>query len=98
MSHFFSPNGFTIIGSECTDLKGVWHEIFDFRFFYHEIFSLGPLSIPFGPFQIFTKIRRMFESIGVITQFPTHAESALKNLQRMLSMRKKNVAACSACA
>ncbi len=33
-------------------LKGVWHEIFDFRFF-HESVSPGPPSIPLGPFWIF---------------------------------------------
>jgi hypothetical protein len=35
--------------------KGVCHEIFDFRFF-HESVSSRPLSIPLGPFRIFTKI------------------------------------------
>ncbi len=38
------------------ELKGVWHEIFVFRFF-HKSVSLGPLNIPIGPFQIFSKIR-----------------------------------------
>jgi len=37
-------------------LKGVWHEIFDISFF-HKSVSPGPLSIPLGPFQIFSKIR-----------------------------------------
>ena len=37
-------------------LKGVWHEIFDFRFFY-ESESPRPPSIPLGPFQIFSRIR-----------------------------------------
>ncbi len=37
-------------------LKGVWHEIFAFRFF-HKSVSLGALSIQLGPFQIFSKIR-----------------------------------------
>ncbi len=36
-------------------LKGVWHEIFSFRIF-HESVSPGPLSMPLGPFQIFSKI------------------------------------------
>ncbi len=36
-------------------LKGVWHEIFDFRFF-HESVSPRPQSIPLGPFWIFSKI------------------------------------------
>ncbi len=37
-------------------LKGVWHEIFDFRFLY-ESYSSGTLRIPLKPFPIFTKIR-----------------------------------------
>ncbi len=37
-------------------LKGVWYEIFAFRFF-HKSVSLGLLSIPLKPFQIFSKIR-----------------------------------------
>ncbi len=36
-------------------LKGVWHEIFDFRFF-HESVSPKPPSVPLGPFWIFSKI------------------------------------------
>ncbi len=38
-------------------LKGVWHEIFDFSFFYESV-SPGPLSIPLGSFRLFSKIRR----------------------------------------
>jgi hypothetical protein len=34
-------------------LKGQCHEIFDFRFF-HESVSPKPLSLPLGPFQIFS--------------------------------------------
>ncbi len=37
------------------ELKGVWTEIFDFRFFY-ESMSPGTLSIPKRTFQIFLKI------------------------------------------
>jgi hypothetical protein len=37
-------------------LKGVWHEICDFSFFHESVFP-GPLSIPLGPFQLFSKIR-----------------------------------------
>jgi hypothetical protein len=37
-------------------LKGRCHEIFDFWFF-HESVSPKPLSIPLGPFRIFSKIR-----------------------------------------
>ncbi len=37
-------------------LKGVWYEIFDLRFF-HESVSPRPISIPLGPFRIFSKIR-----------------------------------------
>jgi hypothetical protein len=37
-------------------LKGQCHEIFDFCFF-HESVSPQPLSIPIGPFRIFSKIR-----------------------------------------
>ncbi len=38
--------------------KGVWHEIFDFRFFFQKSVFPGPLSISLGSFQIFSKIRR----------------------------------------
>ncbi len=38
-------------------LKGVWHEIFDFIFFHESVYP-GPLSIPLGSFQLFSKIRR----------------------------------------
>ncbi len=41
-------------------LKGVCHEIFSFNFFHNSVFP-GSLSIPLGPFQIFSKIR---EDIG----------------------------------
>ncbi len=36
-------------------LKGVWHKIFDYKFFSW-ITSPRPLRIPLGPFQIFKKI------------------------------------------
>ncbi len=36
-------------------LKGVWHEIFSCEFFSWISFP-GPLSIPLGPFQIFSNI------------------------------------------
>ncbi len=39
-----------------SSLKGVWHEIFELRFF-HESVSSRPISIPLGPFWIFSKIR-----------------------------------------
>jgi hypothetical protein len=42
-------------------LKGHCHEIFDFRFFYESV-SSKPLSIPIGPFQFFSKIRRDIRS------------------------------------
>ncbi len=42
----------------CT-LKGICHEIFSFKFFSCISFS-GPLSIPWGPFRIFSKIRGDF--------------------------------------
>ncbi len=38
------------------DLKGVWHEILSFKFFYKSV-SPGPLSVPLGPFGMFLKIR-----------------------------------------
>jgi hypothetical protein len=38
-----------------SNLKGQCHEIFDFWFF-HESVSPKPLSIPLGPFRIFSKI------------------------------------------
>jgi hypothetical protein len=40
----------------CKYLKGQCHEIFDYWFF-HESVSHKPLSIPLGPFRIFSKIR-----------------------------------------
>ncbi len=40
-------------------LKGVWHEIFNFRFFYESV-SPEPPSTPLGPFQIFQKLAEIF--------------------------------------
>ncbi len=40
-------------------LKGVWQEIFNFKFFHGSV-SPGPLSISLGPFQIFFKNSRRF--------------------------------------
>jgi hypothetical protein len=37
-------------------LKGVWHEIFDFKFFFHESVSPRLPSIPLELFWIFLKI------------------------------------------
>ncbi len=42
--------------TESTVLKGQWHEIFASGFF-HESVSPQPQSIPFRPFQIFSKTR-----------------------------------------
>jgi hypothetical protein len=44
-------------------LKGVWHEIFDLRFF-HESVSTGPLSIVYheGHFEFLQKFVEIFES------------------------------------
>ncbi len=41
-----------------THIKGSLTRDFRSQFFFHESVSLGPLSIPLGPFQIFSKIRR----------------------------------------
>jgi hypothetical protein len=38
-------------------LKGQCHEIFDYRFFFHESVSPKPLRIPFRSFRIFSKTR-----------------------------------------
>jgi hypothetical protein len=46
-------------GGALAHLKGVWHEIFDISFF-HKLMSPGPLSIPSGPFRIFSKIAEIF--------------------------------------
>ncbi len=45
-----------------TQIQGVWHEIFDFRFLYESV-SPGHLSIPLGLFRIFLK----FAEIHVFT-------------------------------
>ncbi len=45
-------------------LNGVWHEIFDFRFF-HESVSPGPLNMPV---QIFTKILGDMQKYKLITE------------------------------
>ncbi len=42
-------------------LKGVWHEIFDFRFF-NESVSSGPMSIPLGRFEFFRKFAEIFSN------------------------------------
>ncbi len=38
-------------------LNGVWNEILSFKFF-HKLVSPGSLSVPLGPFWIFSKICR----------------------------------------
>ncbi len=48
-------------------LKGVWHEIFDLSFFFHESVSPRPPSIPLGPFWIFSKIRGDIRELMFIT-------------------------------
>ncbi len=68
MSHGFLqnfPNTKNLVGSHNfvlhflvgVILKGVWHEIFDFMFFFHESVSPRPPSIPLQPFRFFSKIR-----------------------------------------
>ncbi len=42
-------------------LKGVWHEIFEFRLF-HKSMSPEPMSISLGPFRIFRKFAEIFEN------------------------------------
>ncbi len=44
--------GFSLERVVIEPLKGVWHKIFDLRFF-HESVSPWPLSILLGPFQNF---------------------------------------------
>ncbi len=48
-------------------LKGVWHEIFDFKFFFRESVSPRPPSIPLKPFWIFSKIRGDIRELMFIT-------------------------------
>ncbi len=43
-------------------LKGVWHEIF-YYIFFRESFSPDPLSTPWGPFRIYTKILRYLRKL-----------------------------------
>ncbi len=49
-------------------LKGVWHEIFDFRFF-PEIVSLEPLSIPIGTILYFYEIGGYIRNFVYIVNF-----------------------------
>ncbi len=48
------------------NLKGVWHENFDFTFF-HESVSPRPSSIPLEPLWIFSKIRGDIRELMFIT-------------------------------
>jgi hypothetical protein len=47
-------------------LKGVWHEIFYYIFFHESFFSPVPLSTPWGPFRIYTKILRYIRKLKLI--------------------------------
>ncbi len=68
-------------------LKGQYHKIFDFRFFHGSVFP-KPLSIPLGPFQIFSKMifalgapvrSRGGGGGGGLSPGPTSRESKQKN-------------------
>ncbi len=52
---------FLLLGQAHERLKGQCHDIFDFWFFY-ESGSPNPLSVPLGPYRIFSKIRRNIRS------------------------------------
>jgi hypothetical protein len=53
------------------------HEIFDFRFFYESV-SPKPLSIPLGPFRIFSKIRGDIRSSRCTTFVVNNARWQMK--------------------
>jgi hypothetical protein len=62
-------------------LKGQCHEISDFRFFY-ELVSPKPLSVTFGPFQIFQKIEifaEIFAAQGAPPVSPVANEKKIFN-------------------
>ncbi len=61
-------------------LKGVWHEIFDFRFF-HKSLSPGPMSIPLGPFQIFFENWRRYSWMNVYQRCQRHGRKKRKILK-----------------
>ncbi len=53
---------------EMSQLKGVWHEIFDFRFFSWISVPQAPkYSMPLEPFWIFSKIRGDIRELMFIT-------------------------------
>jgi hypothetical protein len=60
-------------------LKGVWYEIFAFRFFSESI-SPGPLSTPWGPFTFFSrKFVKIFKRKG-IDENPEQASSSVSTI------------------
>ncbi len=65
------PSSWSITGStpsqkgEIHHLKGVWHEILEFRFFYESV-APRPLSIPLGPLRIFTKFAEIFANLCLL--------------------------------
>ncbi len=73
-SPLFSTKTFTI-----WKLKGVWHEMFDFRFF-HESVSTGPLRIPFEGFRFFSKIRGDIREWMVITGVKRHRRKVYRSV------------------
>ncbi len=62
-------------------LKGVWHEIFDFRFFSCIIFP-GPPSIPMGPFRIFFANSRRYSQMNVYHRCQRHWRWVVHRCQR----------------
>jgi hypothetical protein len=47
-------------------VKAVWHEIFSLNFFQESLFS-GPLSIPLGPFRIFSFAEFIFTPVSLVS-------------------------------
>ncbi len=72
-------------------LKGVWHEIFDFRIFFRKSVSPGPLSIPLGPFRIFSKTRRDIRKWMFISSVNDTAEKREKFSDEFFSYVKSLV-------
>ncbi len=69
-------------------LKGVWHEIFSFKFFHESVLPVS-LSIPLGPIQICSKIRTDF------CEWMCAADFSLLNLPKGKSLGRSKPATSS---
>ena len=63
-------------------LKGSWHEIFDFSFFFMNQCPLGPWVLPWGRFEFFQKFAKIFsnECLSPVSTTPAITENPWQGL------------------